>query len=160
MIMDVYSRKIVGWEVHHDELASHASVLMGKACLRERVAKDTLVLHADNGGPMKAATMRATLQSLNVIASFSRPRVSDDNPYSEALFRTLKYTPAYPSKPFADITPARIWGARFVSWYNTEHRHSGIRFVTLRQRHEGHDKAILAARADVYRQAAVRHPSR
>ncbi|WP_425611719.1 IS3 family transposase [Xanthomonas cucurbitae] len=160
MILDVYSRKIVGWEVHHEELAIHASVLIGKACMREQVARDTLVLHADNGGPMKAATMLATLQSLHVTPSFSRPRVSDDNPYSEALFRTLKYAPAYPSRPFTDITCARSWVAGFVDWYNNEHRHSGIRFVTPHERHERRDQAILAARADVYREAAMRHPSR
>ncbi|PPU70410.1 hypothetical protein XcuCFBP2542_18935, partial [Xanthomonas cucurbitae] len=136
MILDVYSRKIVGWEVHHEELGIHASVLIGKACMREQVARDTLVLHADNGGPMKAATMLATLQSLHVTPSFSRPRVSDDNPYSEALFRTLKYAPSYASRPFTDITCARSWVAGFVDWYNSEHRHSGIRFVTPHERHE------------------------
>src|SRR5690606_7296584 len=100
MIMDVYSRMIVGWEVHYDELAGHAAALISKACLRHRVRRDELVLHADNGSPMKGATMLATLQKLGVVPSFSRPSVSDDNAYSEALFRTLKYTPAYPKKPF------------------------------------------------------------
>src|SRR5690606_14766319 len=126
MIMDVYSRMIVGWEVHYDELAEHAAALISKACLRHRVRRDELVLHADNGSPMKGATMLATLQKLGVVPSFSRPSVSDDNAYSEALFRTLKYTPAYPKKPFTSIEQARAWVHRFVTWYNTEHRHSGI----------------------------------
>src|SRR3546814_1431150 len=101
--MDVFSRLIVGWEIHHSESSAHAATLISKACLRHRVRRDQLVLHSDNGSPMKGATMLATLQKLGVVPSFSRPSVSDDNPYSEALFRTLKYTPAYPRKRFADI---------------------------------------------------------
>jgi transposase InsO family protein len=160
LVLDVYSRMIVGWEVHHEELASHASELISKACLRHHIAKDQLVLHADNGSPMKGATMLATLQKLGVVPSFSRPSVSNDNPYSEAAFRTLKYTPAYPNKPFVDIEAARQWVQHFVDWYNTEHRHSGIRFVTPAQRHEGRDKAILEARAATYEAAKERTPGR
>ena len=93
MVLDIYSRKIVGWEVHKNETAGHASVLIRKACLAEGINKKGLVLHSDNGSPMKGATMLATLQKLGVVPSFSRPSVSDDNPYSESLFRTLKYTP-------------------------------------------------------------------
>ena len=137
MALDIFSRKIVGWEVHDDELAEHAADLITRACGREQVARRTLVLHADNGSPMKGATMLATLQMLGVVPSFSRPSVSDDNPYSETLFRTLKYTPAYPAEPFADITAARSWVARFVDWYNNEHHHSGIRFETPAKRHAG-----------------------
>lgn len=150
MIVDIYSRKIVGWEVHHDELTSHAAELMQKTCLRHQVRRDQLVLHADNGSPMKGATMLATLQRLGVMPSFSRPSVSDDNPYSESLFRTLKYSPAYPKKPFADLAEARTWVHRFVHWYNHEHRHSSIRFVTPAQRHTGLERQILAARKAVY----------
>ena len=160
LIMDIYSRMIVGWEVHREELAAHASELIGKACLRHRVGRDQLLLHADNGGPMKGATMLATLQKLGVMPSFSRPSVSDDNPYSEALFRTLKYSPAYPHQPFAGIDSARAWVARFVAWYNTEHRHSAIRFVAPQQRHEGGDVAILANRTSVYERAKQAHPGR
>lgn len=116
LIMDIYSRMVVGWEIHHDELASHASTLIAKACLRHGVARDSLVLHSDNGSPMKGATMLATLQRLGVMPSFSRPSVPDDNPYSESLFRTLKYTPAYPRKPFGDIDAARTWVQGFVTW--------------------------------------------
>lgn len=160
LIVDIYSRYIVGWEIHPDELASHAGALMAKACLRQRVRPDQLVLHADNGGPMKGATMLATLQKLGVVPSFSRPSVSNDNPYSESLFRTLKYTPAYPAKPFDSIDQARAWVQRFVTWYNTEHRHSAIRFVTPGQRHRGTDQAILAKRAAVYVKAKQTHPDR
>lgn len=160
MVLDIYSRKVVGWEIHGEELAAHAAVLIDKACKREHIARDQLVLHADNGGPMKGATMLATLQKLGVVPSFSRPSVSDDNPYSEALFRTLKYTPAWPRRPFQSLDEARQWVQVFVSWYNTRHYHSGIRFVTPQQRHEGADTAILTARAKVYGQAKATHPNR
>lgn len=160
MVLDIYSRMIVGWEVHGEELASHASVLIEKACKRERVARDQLVLHADNGGPMKGATMLATLQKLGVVPSFSRPSVSDDNPYSESLFRTLKYTPSWPKRPFQSLDEVRQWVQTFVTWYNTEHRHSGIRFVTPQQRHEGADTTLLSARSEVYEQAKAKHPNR
>lgn len=160
MIMDVYSRLIVGWEVHRKESAAYAGELMEKACLRHHVTKDQLVLHADNGGPMKGATMLATLQKLGVVPSFSRPSVSNDNPYSEALFHTVKYTPAYPASPFPDLAAARQWTARFVAWYNTEHRHSAIRFVTPLQRHRGEDAALLARRKVVYEAAKAAHPDR
>lgn len=88
--------------------------------------------------------------------SFSRPSVSDDNPYSESLFRTLKYVPTYPAKPFASLSEARAWVDRFVHWYNEEHRHSAIRYVTPGQRHRGDDAAILAHRRQVYNQAKAR----
>ena len=93
LVLDIFSRKIVGWEVHENESAEHASLMIRKACLVEGIHWDGLVLHADNGGPMKGATMLATLQNLGIVPSFSRPSVSDDNPYSESMFRTLKYLP-------------------------------------------------------------------
>ena len=157
---DIFSRKIVGWEIHESESAEHASVLIRKACLAEGIHEDGLVLHSDNGSPMKGATMLATLQKLGIVPSFSRPSVSDDNPYSESLFRTLKYTPAYPTKPFESIEAARQWVHRFVQWYNGEHRHSAIRFVTPNQRHNGMDTSLLAARKDVYEAAKKRNPAR
>lgn len=160
MVEDIFSRKIVGWEVHEDEQSAHASVLIRKTCLAEGIREDGLVLHSDNGGPMKGATMLATLQRLGVVPSFSRPSVSDDNPYSESLFRTLKYTPAYPSKPFASLSAAREWVHRFVQWYNEEHRHSNIRYVTPGQRHRGEDIAILAARKQLYEDAKRVRPER
>ena len=160
MIVDIYSRAIVGWEVHHEELASHAATLISRACLRHGVRRHQLVLHADNGSPMKGATMLSTLQQLGVLPSFSRPSVSDDNPYSEALFRTLKYTPAYPDKPFATLDDARQWVQRFVHWYNEEHRHSAIKFVTPMQRHRAEDAHILAQRHATYIKAKAACPER
>ena len=160
MVLDIFSRKIVGWEVHENDSAEHASVLIHKACLVEGIREDGLVLHADNGGPMKGATMLATLQKLGVVPSFSRPSVSDDNPYSESLFRTLKYAPACPSKPFESIEAARQWVHGFVQWYNDEHRHSAIRYVTPSQRHRGEDRSLLKQREAVYKAARQQNPQR
>jgi transposase InsO family protein len=159
LIVDLYSRKIVAWQVHEREDAEHAAELATEACYVEGVAAEKVVLHSDNGAPMKGATMLSTLQRLGVIASFSRPSVSDDNAFSEALFRTLKYCPAYP-RCFADIDEARAWVERFVRWYNGEHRHSGLKFVTPEQRHTGRDAEILRRRHAVYQQARAHHPQR
>lgn len=160
MVLDVWSRKIVGWDVHAEEAGEHASAMIARACAREGVQRDQLVLHSDNGGPMKGATLLATLQQLGIVASFSRPGVSDDNPYSEALFRTAKYRPEFPRRPFASLEEARRWVAWFVEWYNTEHRHSAIRYVTPEQRHSGREEAILAARRELYREARAKRPER
>jgi transposase InsO family protein len=160
LAMDIYSRKIVGWEIHEHETAEHASRLIRKACLAEGISEHGLVLHADNGSPMKGATMLATLQRLGVVPSFSRPSVSNDNPYSESLFGTMKYTPAFPSKPFETLRAARHWVHGFVRWYNEEHRHSGIRFVTPGERHRGEEQAILAKRKALYEAAKERNPQR
>jgi transposase InsO family protein len=160
LIVDVWSRKIVGWSVHEDELAEHSSTMIENAMHAEGVARGSLTLHADNGGPMKASTMLVTLQRLGIVPSFSRPCVSDDNPFSEALFRTLKYTPAYPKKPFACLEAARDWVAQFVAWYNDKHLHSALRFVTPSDRHALRDKPLLAARAALYANARSRSPQR
>jgi transposase InsO family protein len=160
VVLDVWSRKIVGWSVHEEESAEHASAMIQAACVREGIRRDQLVLHSDNGGPMKGATLLATLQVLGVAASFSRPRVSDDNPFSEALFRTTKYRPEFPRRPFASLEAARQWVTWFVRWYNTEHRHSAIRFVTPEERHSGRDAEILANRHLVYAAARERRPER
>jgi len=160
VMMDVYSRKIVGWQVHAQESSALASDLMVDVCHREKIKKNQVTLHSDNGSPMKGATMLATLQQLGVMPSFSRPSVSNDNPYSESLFRTLKYRPEYPEQAFADIAAARVWVQTFVSWYNDEHLHSSIKFVTPAQRHRGQDKAILSQRKEVYLKARSKHPER
>ncbi len=160
MIIDVYSRKIVGWEVHTEESPRLAAELVQKAIHNEGADPTRLVLHADNGGPMKGSTMLATLQRLGVVASFSRPSVSDDNPFAEALFRTLKYRPGYPHKPFPTRESAHAWVEGFVAWYNTEHLHSGIRFVTPADRHAGLDHGILAKRHELYSGAKERTPRR
>lgn len=160
LVMDVFSRMIVGWSVEEAESADHAARLITVACAEQCVTEDQLTLHSDNGGPMKGATMLATLQRLHVAPSFSRPSVSDDNPYSESLFKTLKYRPSYPEGAFAGIEEAREWVTRFVKWYNTEHLHSGIRFVTPKSRHEGFDAEILAKRQSVYKLAKIANPLR
>jgi transposase InsO family protein len=160
MIMDLFSRKIVGWQVHEQELSELAADLMKDICQREGIEAHQVTLHSDNGSPMKGATMLATLQELGIMSSFSRPAVSNDNPYSESLFRTLKYRPEYPEKPFADLSAARAWVSDFVDWYNNEHKHSAIKYVTPAQRHAGEDKAILLNRQRVNDEAKRRNPSR
>ena len=161
LILDVWSRKIVGFEVYDRESPDLAAELVRRTCMVEGIdASALLVLHSDNGGPMKGATMLATLDRLGVRASFSRPQVSDDNPFSEALFRTLKYRPEYPETPFASIEHAREWVRRFVRWYNEDHCHSSIRFVTPAQRHNGNDLTILEQRQQVYERARSKHPER
>jgi len=160
LIMDVFSRKIVGWEVYASESAEQAAEVFRKAHLREGVPADALVLHSDNGAPMKGATMLATLQRLGVVPSFSRPSVSDDNPFSESLFSTLKGRPGFPEQPFASLEDARTWVDGFERWYNTEHHHSALRFVTPGQRHRGEDRALLAQRDALYQAAKAAHPER
>lgn len=160
LVMDVYSRKIVGWQVYEQEHSKHAADLMIDICSAEGISRNQVTLHSDNGGPMKGATMLATLQKLGVVPSFSRPSVSNDNPYSESLFRTLKYRPEYPNNAFSDLQVARNWVAGFVNWYNTEHLHSSIKYVTPQQRHDGDDLKILAKRKDVYHTARKRNPQR
>jgi putative transposase len=160
MIMDVWSRKIVASTVFLKESNDYSARLFLKACIRLGINPEGLVLHSDNGGPMKGATMLATLQRLGVVPSFSRPQVSDDNPYSEALFRTMKYRPGYPSRPFPSLAAAQTWVDGFVDWYNTEHLHSSIRFVTPDDRHFGRERAILANRRNLYEKARLKNPNR
>lgn len=160
LIEDVWSRRIMGFEVHEEESMEAAAALVRATCFVQAVDPEGLVLHSDNGGPMRGSTMLATLQYLGIVASFSRPSVSDDNPYIESLFRTLKYRPEYPHKPFESIEHARAWVTAFVAWYNAEHRHSGIRFVTPDQRHDGREHAVLANRTSVYERARRRNPNR
>lgn len=160
LMLDIYSRKIVGYQVHHEESADRAAGLLKHVCLTENVTKDQVTLHSDNGSPMKGATMIAMLEALGVIPSFSRPAVSNDNPYSESLFRTLKYCPKYPRMGFESILEARTWTMSFVNWYNTEHMHSSIGYVTPQQRHTGEDKVMLENRKKVYQKAKDKHPER
>jgi putative transposase len=160
MIIDIYSRKIVGWEVWEEESAEHAVELFQRAVLAEQCSGDLEVVHADNGAIQKASTLRVKLTDLGVEPSYNRPGVSNDNAYSEALFRTCKYRPVYPEKGFAGLSVARRWCACFVTWYNTEHKHSSIHFVTPEQRHQGRDIEILARRSALYESAKARHPER
>lgn len=160
LVVDIWSRKIVGWAVHEEESMEHGARLVEAVCDELGLDPKDLVLHSDNGGPMKGSSMLATLQRLGIVPSFSRPHTSDDNPYSESLFRTLKHRPEYPSRPFASLEEARAWVADFVRWYNTEHFHSALRFVTPDDRHWGREDAVLARRRDVYEAARRKHPER
>jgi transposase InsO family protein len=160
MIEDIYSRKVVGWEVHDNESGKLAAQLLERTVWAEKCVKKNVVLHSDNGAPMKSYTMLAKMYELGVASSRSRPRVSNDNPYSESLFRTVKYCPRWPSEGFESLDKAREWVKEFTTWYNNEHRHSRIKFVTPNQRHEGLDKAILEARAALYQQKKNEHPQR
>ncbi len=160
MIMDVYSRKIVAAEVREVERGEYAAALLQRAVIVENCRNSGLILHSDNGAPMKSFTMLAKMYELGICSSFSRPRVSNDNPYSESLFRTLKYCPEWPVDGFNNISNAREWVHSFIRWYNTQHRHSGIKFVTPEQRHLGLDKELLRQRELVYEAARCQHPER
>ena len=151
---------IVGWQVYEHESSEWAADILRDITQREGITSEQVTLHSDNGGPMKGASMLAAMQALGIVPSFSRPAVSNDNPYSESLFRTLKYRPEYPARPFADVIEARQWVSGIVDWYNFEHRHSAIQFVTPAQRHAGLDTAILAQRHALYQAAKARHPER
>ncbi len=160
MIVDIFSRKIVGYEVWEEENSSYSEILVRKALLSENIGGRPIVLHSDNGSPMKAATFLATLEKLGVQSSFSRPRVSNDNPYSEALFKTLKYIPTYPKHGFESLNQAREWVKDFVHWYNNIHYHSGINYMPPNDRHRGKSEMILNQRKKVYEQAKNQHPER
>jgi putative transposase len=160
LFVDLFSRKVVGWQVFDCESAEQAAELLQDICRRQGIAKNQLTVHSDNGGPMKGQTMLATMQRLGVAHSRSRPSVSNDNPYSEALFKTLKYRHQFPLEPLADLMQARRWVASWVRWYNEEHRHSAISFVTPAQRHAQVDQELLQARAAVYELAKQRNPLR
>ncbi|MFB9123746.1 IS3 family transposase [Paraburkholderia dipogonis] len=162
LILDIYSRKIVGWEVHDSDAAEHAAHLVRRTALSEGIAalETRPVLHGDNGATLKATTVLAMLPWLGVKPSYSRPRVSDDSAYAEALFRTAKYRPEFPATGFEDLNAARTWATGFVQWYNFEHRHSGIRYMTPAQRHAADDRALLAARHALYAKARACNPAR
>lgn len=160
LFMDIFSRKIVGWQIYDSESSEQASEVLKDLCHREGIDKDQVILHSDNGAAMKGATLLATLQTLGIMPSLSRPSVSNDNPYSESLFKTLKYRPCYPLNRFESLSKARHWAQQLVSWYNHDHRHSALGFVTPAQRHEGMDQNILEKRKAVYEQARTLKPSR
>lgn len=157
---DLFSRKIVGAEVYETESGEYAKTLFQRVLISEKHTGQKLVLHADNGAPMKSQTFRAKLDELGITASHSRPRVSDDNPFVESLFRTLKYCPQWPSSGFASLEAARAWAAKFVHWYNYEHQHSKLNFVTPNERHSGLEETILDNRRRVLERARSKTPER
>ncbi len=150
----------MGWQVFDCESAEQAAALLEDICQRQGISPNQVTVHSDNGSPMKGETMLAAMQRLGVAHSRSRPAVSNDNPYSESLFKTLKYKPRFPLKPFADLQQARRWVTELVHWYNDEHRHSAISFVTPAQRHAQVDAQMLQARAAVYENARRKNPQR
>jgi putative transposase len=160
LFLDIFSRKIVGFDVYESESAEHAAYVVSNAYVAEGLREGDIILHSDNGSPMKGSTMLATLQKLGIVPSFSRPSVSDDNPFSESLFKTMKYCPQYPTKAFPSVEEAQAWVLQFVHWYNHIHQHSGINFVRPNSKHEGIDKVILKNRMKVYEDARQRNPNR
>ncbi len=160
MMEDVFSRDAVAHEVHEEETGEHAATLIQRAVMAHKCWGKPMVLHSDNGAPMKSSTMLSKLYELGITPSRGRPRVSNDNAFAESLFRTLKYCPQWPTGGFGSIDEARAWVRDFVRWYNEEHRHSKIRFVTPGQRHRGEDRDILAQRHKVYQEARNKNPRR
>lgn len=163
MVMDLYSRFIVTAEVWEEENAENSITVVQRAALSQGIAigtnKNAPILHGDNGSPIKAATVQARLISLGITPSYSRPRVSNDNPHAESAFRTLKYHPSIPSA-FTSLDQAREWTLQFVRWFNHEHLHSSLRFVTPASKHQGHDTQILQARSSLYQNARRNNPDR
>ena len=160
MIEDIYSRKIVGWEVYDHESGALAAKLLERTLISENALHTGVVLHSDNGAPMKAQTMRMKAYELGVLTSYSRPRVSNDNPFAESLFKTCKYRPNWPTDGFESLNAARDWVLSFMRWYNYEHKHSQLNFVTPHQRHTGEDKEILAKRLLTMEAAKDKNPMR
>jgi putative transposase len=159
VLLDIFSRYVVGWLVASNENAGLASALIEETCDKYGIARDTLTLHSDRGSPMRAKTTAELLVDLGVAASFSRPRVSNDNPFSEAQFKTLKYRPDFPER-FDGVEHARLHLRGFFGWYNDQHRHSGIGFMTPATVHFGRSRAINEQRRRVLQAAYAVHPER
>jgi putative transposase len=159
VVLDIFSRYVVGWMVADRELAKLAARLIETCVEREGVRQEQLTLHQDRGAPMIAKTFSQTLVDLGVLPSYSRPRVSNDNPFSESHFKTLKYMPTYPGR-FESIEESRAWCARFIEWYNHEHRHSGIAMLRPFDVHVGRAEDVLRARQQAMDEAFARHPER
>ena len=161
-ILDLFSRKIVASEVFTEENAHNSKNLIQRAHLSENLATKTgpLILHGDNGSPLKAATVLAFMHQLEITPSHSRPRVSNDNAFAESLFRTAKYHPSYPPDGFATLEEAQAWSHHFVTYYNTEHKHRSLNFVTPAQKHSGQDHEILQSRKEILENSRKNHPNR
>jgi len=160
LIVDIFSRKIVGADVYDQELGELAADFLQRTIWSEKCVNKGPVLHSDNGAPMRSFTMQAKMRDLGVASSYSRPRVSNDNPYSEALFRTTKYHHSWPKDGFKNLSEAREWVTSFVDWYNKIHKHSSIKYVTPEQRHNGLDNQLLLNRKETYLKAQRANPSR
>jgi transposase InsO family protein len=159
VLLDLFSRYVVGWMVAERESAELAQQLIGESCAKQGIARGQLTVHADNGPAMTAKSVALLLADLGVVQSHSRPYVSNDNPYSEAQFKTLKYRPDYPDR-FGSLADARGWAAGFFDWYNHQHHHSGLALLTPAQVHSGQVEQVLRHRQQVLQQAYERHPER
>jgi|GEM_PF-717530 len=159
VVLDIFSRKIVGWLIAEREDAALAEVMIAQCYTREGVQPDQLTLHADRGAPMTSKTIAELLIDLGVAQSHSRATISDDNPYSEAQFKTMKYGPTYPER-VVDIDGSRVWMRGFAGWYTTEHMHSGIAFLPLEVVDSGRGPEVIAARQAVLDGAFAAHPER
>jgi putative transposase len=160
LIVDIYDRCITGCRVEENQSSKLAAEMIEDAILKRGANSSNLVLHSDNGGPMKGSIMSVTLDKLGVIKTFNRPSVSNDNSYSESLFKTLKYRLQNPLMPFGSLEEASKWSESFVKWYNEEHLHSGIKYITPNQRFRGEDKAILEKRKKLYEKTMAKNPLR
>ena len=160
LIEDIYSRKAVGLEVYEEESGEKAAALLQRSMINKKCMREPLVLHSDNGAPMKSMMLLSKMDELGITTSRGRPRVSNDNPYSKSLFRTPKYCPQWPLEGFASLDAARTWVRDFMRWYNNEHGHSRIRFVTPSERHGGQDHQILALRHELYERERRKRPER
>ena len=158
-ILDIFSRYVVGWMIAERESAELARQLIATAAANQHIQPDQLTLHADNGKPMKAKTLALLLSDLGVNKSHSRPSVSDDNPFSEAQFKTLKYHPDYPDR-FGCIQDARGWAQPFFEWYNHQHYHTGLNLLTPASVHYGQAEVIRQQRQLVLAAAYAQHPQR
>ena len=159
VIMDVYSRYVVGWMIAPTEKATLAKELIETTCTRQGIARDQLIIHSDRGPSMTSKTVAQLLADLGVEKSHSRPHVSNDNPYSEAQFKTMKYRPDYPDR-FGSIEDARQWARGFFQWYNGAHYHSGLALMTPEMVHYGEAERVRAQRQQVLSAAYAEHPER
>ena len=158
VLLDIFSRYVVGWMVAERESAALASRLIEQSCLKQGIEPQVLTLHSDRGAPMTSKCTAQLLADLGVTRSLSRPRVSDDNPFSEAQFKTLKYHPGFPGR-FADLAAAIAFCRSFFPWYNTEHRHGGIAMLTPDDVHHGRAQRIVEKRQRTLRRAWAQHPA-
>ena len=159
VVLDMFSRYVVGWMIAERELASLAKTLIEQSCQKEGIQKAHLTIHSDNGKVMRSKSLALLYADLGINASFTRPYTSDDNPYSEAQFKTLKYRPTYPDR-FGSIHEAHAWARRFFSWYNHDHYHTGLNLLTPASVHHGQASGIQQQRQQVLTTAFVAHPER
>ena len=159
VILDIFSRYVVGWLVAQQESAQLAKELIKVTCERQRISEDQLAIHSDRGGPMRSQSIAELLDTLSVQKSFSRPHVSNDNPYSESQFKTLKYHQGFPSA-FDSIEASRQFCRGFFNWYNNEHYHSGLNYLTPLSVHYGYAEECLLRRQNVLDEAYQKNPER